>query len=235
MFIGVDGYSKGWVVVSLHDAGQCEIDFLVRTEEKETEAFVELKRLFDAPFRRAMIDIPIGLPETGYRYCDLEGRELLRENRCRLFCGARRPLLSYERREAAHAWAKSIDNFGVSCQLFCLLPKIKQVDQLMSPGRQKRICETHPELIFQRLNGDSSLPSKKTHDGIQKRRNLLFDNGFSSIDDLLNRRLGRGAKPDDVLDACACALAAKFADRKRRLPKTQQKPDSKGLRMEMWY
>jgi predicted RNase H-like nuclease len=181
-----------------------------------------------------MIDIPIGLPDSEYRHCDLEGRQLLGENRSRLFCGARRPLLAYEKREEAHAWAKAADGIGVSCQLFCLLPKIRQVDGLMTSRRQARVRESHPELIFQRLHG-APLPSKKSHNGIRLRRGVLLDNGFASIDAWLDERRGTGAKADDILDACACALAAKEASEERRLPRRRQAPDAKGLKMEIWF
>ena len=224
MFIGLDGYAKGWVAVRLADNGTKEIDFLT-----------DLKECFDSSFARAMIDIPIGLPDSEYRHCDLEGRQALGENRSRLFCGARRPLLAYEKREDAHAWAKAADGIGVSCQLFCLLPKIRQIDDLMTSRRQARVRESHPELIFQHLNNGALLPSKKSHDGIRLRRGILLDKGFASIDAWLEARIGTGAKTDDILDACACALAAKEASEERRLPRRRQAPDAKGLKMEIWY
>jgi predicted RNase H-like nuclease len=224
MFIGLDGYAKGWVAVRLGDNGTEEIDFLT-----------DVKECFDGSFTRAMIDIPIGLPDRAYRQCDLEGRELLGKNRSRLFCGARRALLAYETREDAHAWARATDGIGVSCQLFCLLPKIRQVDELMTSCRQSRVRESHPELIFQRLNNDAPLPSKKSYDGIRLRRRILLNKGFASIDAWLDQRIGTGAKPDDILDACACALAAKEASEERRLPKKGQALDAKGLKMEIWF
>jgi predicted RNase H-like nuclease len=224
MFIGLDGYAKGWVAVRLADNGTKEIDFLT-----------DLKECFDSSFTRAMIDIPIGLPDSDYRHCDLEGRQLLGENRSRLFCGARRRLLAYEKREEAQAWAKAADGIGVSCQLFCLLPKIRQVDGLMTSRRQARVRESHPELIFQRLNNGALLPSKKSQDGIRLRRRILLDNGFASIDAWLEARIGTGAKADDIVDACACALAAKEASEERCLPKRRQAPDAKGLKMEIWF
>jgi predicted RNase H-like nuclease len=224
MFIGLDGYSKGWVAVRLDADGTADIDFIS-----------DVKGRLEGSFTRAMIDIPIGLPDRGYRNCDLEGRGLLGDNRSRLFTGARRPLLSYQSREDAHAWAKTSDGIGVSCQLFCLLPKIKQIDELMTCDRQKHVGETHPELIFQRLNDGCPLPSKKSPDGIRLRRKILLENGFASIDAWLDKRLGTGAKADDVFDACACALAAKEANEARRLPGKQQAPDAKGLRMEIWF
>jgi predicted RNase H-like nuclease len=152
MFVGLDGCANGWVAVRLDDNGTREIDFLT-----------DLKDCLNSSFTRAMIDIPIGLPDSDYRNCDLEGRKLLGENRSRLFSGARRPLLSYEKREDAHAWGKATDGIGVSCQLFCLLPKIRQVDELMTSDRQTDVRESHPELIFQRLNDAAPLrPRRRT-------------------------------------------------------------------------
>jgi predicted RNase H-like nuclease len=79
------------------------------------------------------------------------------------------------------------------------------------------------------------LPSKKSQDGIRLRRAILLDNGFASIDARLDERRGTGAIPDDILDACACALAAKEASEERRLPRWRQAPDAKGLKMEIWF
>jgi predicted RNase H-like nuclease len=224
MFLGLDGFSKGWVVVQLDDRRSGEIEFRANIDE-----------VFAKSYTMAMIDIPIGLPDKGYRQCDLEGRELLGRSRSRLFTGARRPLLDFTKREAAHRWAKRADGHGVSCQLFCLLPKIKQVDDAMTPYRQRRNRETHPELVFMRLNGGIPLPSKKTPEGIRIRRNLLVKFGIAQIDAWLDCRIGTGAKADDILDACACALAAKEANAACRLPRQKPGPDNKGLRMEIWY
>jgi predicted RNase H-like nuclease len=105
----------------------------------------------------------------------------------------------------------------------------------MTSRRQARVRESHPELIFQRLNDCASLPSKKTHDGRRLRRRILLDQGFASIDAWLDRRSGTGTKPDDVLDACACAVAAREACEERRLPRKRQPPDAKGLKMEIWF
>ncbi len=105
----------------------------------------------------------------------------------------------------------------------------------MTSRRQARVRETHPELIFQRLHGGASLPSKKSHDGMRLRRRMLLDRGFASIDAWLGERIGAGVKPDDILDACACAWAAKEASAERRLPKRRQAPDAKGLKMEIWF
>jgi predicted RNase H-like nuclease len=79
MFVGLDGYRKGWVAVWLDEHEQAEITFLDSMGE-----------LFDRPFMKAMVDIPIGLPESGYRTCDEEGKNYLGRNSSRVFTGARR-------------------------------------------------------------------------------------------------------------------------------------------------
>ncbi|MGA2944380.1 MAG: DUF429 domain-containing protein, partial [Xanthobacteraceae bacterium] len=72
-------------------------------------------------------------------------------------------------------------------------------------------------------------------EGFESRRQILLKNGFASIDRLLAKRIGEGAKADDVLDACVCALVAKQMTADHRFPIEPQEPDSKGLRMEIWF
>jgi predicted RNase H-like nuclease len=103
----------------------------------------------------------------------------------------------------------------------------------MTPERQRYICETHPELVFLRLNKGRPLPSKSSLEGREIRRDLVKGAGCHAIDDWLRQRLGTGAKPDDVLDACACALAAR--DAKDRFPAVEPELDAGNLRMEIWY
>jgi predicted RNase H-like nuclease len=120
----------------------------------------------------------------------------------------------------------------VSCQLFCISKKIDEVDAVMTPELQKSVLETHPELVFCRLNGSKPLTTgKKKQGGVQQRRALLMSEGFVELDNWLNARAPKVAR-DDVLDACACAIAGR--DRKRRIPECPE-TDSNGLRMEMWF
>ena len=194
---------------------------------------------------RAMIDIPIGLPERGYRACDGEARKRLGAAASRVFLGARRPLLGFlpedfpaanlvERgtaQAAANAWAKAVGEPGISVQLWNILPKIREVDRQMTPALQDRLREAHPELVFQRLAGGNILPRKKSPEGRQRRRGLVAALGFSDIDAWLGALKGAGAAPDDLLDACALALAAHRPGAVLRSPAT----DARGLRMEIWY
>src|SRR5437868_5371960 len=125
-YVGLDGYRNGWVAIWLSES-RAELCFLAKAEE-----------IFKRPFARAMIDIPIGLPEYGYRRCDEIARELLGSNRSRVFLGARRSILDCAPHSEASALLKHAGEKGVSRQLFCLGPKLREIDALMkAPDRQK--------------------------------------------------------------------------------------------------
>jgi predicted RNase H-like nuclease len=220
---GLDGCRSGWVVAWIGSNGR-----------RGFEIVSEIGSLGGA--RMAMIDIPIGLPESGYRAVDRAARTMLGKACSRVFLGARRPLLTFlDDYPRANAWAKT-DGKGISRQLFGILPKIAQIDRFITQARQDSFRECHPELVFQRLNGGAPLPGKKAPHGARLRRDLIARNGFAEIDTWLGSLRGTGAQPDDLLDACACAFAAfetlHTGGRKVACP---QETDARGLRIEMWY
>jgi predicted RNase H-like nuclease len=225
-FIGLDGFKHGWVAVSIDNSGSNTIEFLC-----------DVRQLADRKFDMAMIDIPIGLPPSGNRDCDVEARNLLAHHRSRIFTGARRPLLGCTCYEQANKLGKGELGGGVSCQLYCLLPKIREVDEFISKKSQNKMRETHPELVFWRLNNEKPLAKKKSTQGREQRIKLLKDWGIKDVRELLANRYGTGAKVDDVLDACACAIAAKDAANGTDcyVPTSASKPDATGLKMQIWY
>jgi predicted RNase H-like nuclease len=219
-FIGVDGCRGGWVAVRI-DGRRRDFRLLRRIDALHTLAA-----------RRVLVDIPIGLPPTGRRACDLAARRMLGAARSRLFLDARRPLLDYlgaADYSGANRWAKR-DGKGVSRQLWNILGKIAEVDRFITPAQQDIVLEAHPELAFMRLAGGAALPNKKTEAGERERRDLVRRAGLAEIDDWLERR-PREIAADDLLDAAALALAA-------RAPTRVASPaarDARGLRMEIWY
>ena len=222
---GVDGCTAGWIAVRIDGAGARDFTIVGR-----------LSLLDVADAAMLYIDIPIGLPEAGYRGCDLAARALLKGAQSRVFLGLRRPLLNYVTDyAAANAWAKS-DGKGLAKQSFNILPKIAEVDALITPTRQTTFRESHHELVFSRLNGGTPLVSKHRPQGLKARRDILVRYGFAKIDQWLGRLRGTGAKADDLLDACVLAFAAHEAAQgsaqRVQCPETR---DSKGLRMEIWF
>jgi len=123
---------------------------------------------------------------------------------------------------------------GISIQLWHLGAKITELDAIMTPALQQRIREVHPELVFLRLNFGRPLPSKKTEDGIAQRMRLLRREGFVELKEWLARKLS-GVKTDDILDACAVAIAARDFTQGNVLPRGAAVKDAKGLKMQIWY
>jgi predicted RNase H-like nuclease len=222
---GIDGCRAGWIAVKFAPDGAREVTIIERIDQ--------LPALDPA---MVFIDMPIGLPESGDRGCDLAARKLLTGAASRVFLGLRRPLLRYiDDYPAANEWAKS-DGKGLAKQAFAILPKIAEVDAVMRPERQCRFRESHPELVFWRLNGGTALVSKHTPEGLQARRDILARHGFDDIDAWLVKLPRQRAQADDLLDACALALAASEATQGHaRRVKSSDARDARGLRMNIWF
>ncbi|MGY4571566.1 MULTISPECIES: DUF429 domain-containing protein [Bradyrhizobium] len=220
--VGLDGFSKGWVAVT--------IDGDRRTISFHTDIADALSR----PFDRAGIDIPIGLTDDGERDCDLLARVRLRPHTSRVFTGARRWLWQqFDDPDLANAEALRRGQTRVSRQLWHLGKKIMEVDAFVRANAARDIREVHPELVFLQLNGGEPLPRKKSEEGDALRCRLLKRSGFREIDRWLTEvRIGTGAKRDDVLDACAVALAAR--EPSGSVPEAPPR-DAHDLPMQIWF
>jgi predicted RNase H-like nuclease len=193
IFVGIDGIRNGWVAVYLNDDGNHRFARAERAAE-----------LLSVPYERAMIDMPIGLPERGYRSCDIEARGLVGP---RVFLGARYGIWTFETLDDAnaHYWEAEGAGCGISMQLFCIRTKLQEMNET---GVPPRVFEAHPELFFWRVAG-RLLDSKKTKMGRDQRVEILENNGIAMISDWLEKRRGTGIGRDDLIDACACALVAR--------------------------
>ena len=184
------------------------------------------------------LDMPIGLSDETARACDLAARRLLGRPRgssvfpapCRAALGA----TTYRR-----ACALSGRTLGValSRETFNILPKIRQVDALMTPALQEFVREVHPEVVFALLagRGRGLRYAKRTADGERERRRLLRRVAPPFDPDAVRRRLGPGrVARDDVIDAVACLVAAARIGRGEALvlPEGAVARDARGLRME---
>lgn len=221
--LGLDGFRNGWVAVRIDGA-------------RRTIHFIEhVREIVALGFDRAGVDIPIGMTENGVRDCDLMAREKLRPHSSRVFTGARRWLWQeFTDPDDANVEAQRRGQSRVSRQLWHLGPKIMEVDAFVQTNPSLEVREVHPELVFLRLNDGKPLDSKKSERGAELRRVLLKRDGFAMIDTWLNEtRIGQGARADDVLDACACAIAAR--DFSARLPEGDAPRDSSGLPMQIWF
>jgi predicted RNase H-like nuclease len=218
-YLGLDGFRGGWVAAWIDDCGNHGFDYSP-----------SLGRLLSMQHKRAMIDMPIGLKMSGHRKCDISARELVGSS---VFPGARRNLWEFPDQASANQyyWRHEGPGMGVSCQLWNIRDKIREVDDFITPDRQATIGEAHPELIFRKLNNEVRLEPKKSARGRNQRIELLAEQGFVKISKWLAQRYGTGIGRDDLIDACACAVAAR--DSTSRLGGDEV--DIRGLRMEINY
>lgn len=217
-YLGLDGFRFGWVAAWIDDRGDHGFDYSPG-----------LTRLLALPHARAMIDMPIGLKPSGYRVCDLRARELIGPA---VFLGARRDLWTFPDMAAAnrHYWEHEGKGRGVSAQLWNIRDKIRDVDEIMTLTRQATIGEAHPELIFWNLAGRARLARKTSAEGRAQRIALLAQRGFTRLPKWLTQRHGTGIGRDDLIDACACAVAARDSNQR-----VGGEEDPRGLRMEINY
>jgi len=181
------------------------------------------------------VDMPIGLPDSGRRGCDMAARAVLPPNRrSSVFLDFRRKLLDFPDYAAAIAWAKE-DGKGFSKQAWNILPRIADIDSWITPAHQRWVRECHPELVFLRLNDFAPVPPKRTEEGLKLRRRLLRRNGITQLDALAKALPARRAALDDLYDAAALMLAATRFGKGDGTCLGEGLCDARGLRMGIWY
>lgn len=157
------------------------------------------------------IDMPIGLSEAGPRRCDQEARRFLGHPRgTSVFPAPIRPMLPAPDYGEACAIGRASDGRALSRQAWNLLPRIRQLDDLLQrriPWRQ-RIGEAHPEVIFQLWAGQPLAEGKRQLGGRHQRRELI-EARWPGVVAAATAQLPRGGwAADDLLDALACLRAA---------------------------
>lgn len=223
---GVDGARGGWLTIVWDAKGL------------SAELLHEAGGILAVPAATLAIDMPIGLTSEGGRTCDREARALLpRGRKASVFTPPRRYMLDRSYPEA-NAEGRHREGIGLSKQAWHISPRIAALDRALCPAGQGHIREAHPELIFHRLNGWYPLARKRSATGFAQRRDLLIQYGIPVHAALFDRFPRNKVKPDDILDALACAAAADAIRQgtAQRVPATSPVPlDRRGLRMEIWF
>jgi len=223
---GMNGCKGGWVLVTtpvIEGTGPSTVE--------RVAGLGDAIELVDAGELVAVaIDIPIGLPDLGPRRCDVEARAMIGPRRSSVFPAPLRGVLGAKIYLEAAERSLAISGKSLSKQAFAILPKIEEVDRLMSPARQQTVIEVHPEVSFTALAGHPMAHHKSEPEGRQERLRAL-SSAFAHVDELANRRLP-GANTDDVLDALVGAWSARrwVLGSYKRLG---GEVDGRGLRMEM--
>ena len=226
--LGVDGCPRGWIAVR---ADLAAADWRVVVYER----FADLLSDAGADVRVIGVDSPIGLPEEGGRECDRLARFALGPRRSSVFNPPSRRLLALidglPYREA-NARAQRELGHGIGAQAFNIFPKVREVDALMTPERQRAVREVHPELCFTEMTGAPCHWPKRLTIGRDERWARL--RAACSWLGAAPRRHPSGAGEDDLLDALAAAWTAARLARgtARSLPSVTVR-DPRGLAMEV--
>ena len=231
-YIGLDWAGNGWLGIILRDDGDHDFDLFpsilnVWSNHKDAE--------------QILIDIPIGLSETGKRACDERAAEFLNPIR-------NNSVFSTPVRKAVYAKtlteAKEINEefgFSISNQAWSICLRIREVDELFDEFSEAtgRVRESHPEVCFAALHGSPMEHRKSTEEGLCERKDVLFgkDESLESLyEDVIEtfveppswaRRVSKNGK-DDVLDSLVLAYTAQLSDEERTtLPEDPEKDRSK--------
>jgi predicted RNase H-like nuclease len=241
---GVDGCRSGWVAAFVRPAAD-EGRICV------FEHFAEILSALESPAIVA-VDVPIGLLDHSYggRKADNLVRQLLTKRRSSVFPVPSRKAIfaapgpyadSQSRRHAYQrtcsvAASTSTPPRRISIFTFGILEKIREVDIVLrgNSAAARRVFETHPEFVFQGLNRGEAIAEPKTNDtGLRLRRKLLVKAGLPAA--IVNGPTPRGAKPDDLLDALACAATARKLHAGTALPFPDPPGrDTFGLPVAIW-
>lgn len=232
--LGLDGCRAGWIAISLdnEDAGY----WLLESDNELADYFEEYDRIF--------IDVPIGLEEEKYvRECDEKLRDRLGpEYKASVFNPPLRPALYAPTYAEASMTSFEITGKKISIQAWNITPDIRAVDQLLANNGdfKEKVFESHPELLFQILNGGSSILQKKaTKKGLRHRLELLKNQSKYADDffrDIKEEYRRNQVDEDDIVDAMVLALFAKRSldGDIKTLPENPPE-DSEGLKMAIHY
>lgn len=230
---GVDGCRAGWIVALL------DIDTRALTV-RLIGKIAEIERLPQKP-QRIAIDMPMGFAEIaskGGRLCEREARAVLPGKSTSVFSLPCRAALAAPDYPTALKFnrASGPDAVGLSKQAFHLFGKLRDLDAWITPRRQQRCIEAHPELAFALINGGKPvLSQKRKPEGRAERMRLLRRAGIKVSNPMLNAR-PKGCGIDDLLDAIVLTRTADrhlCGDAICLPPKPPR--DARKLQMAIWY
>jgi predicted RNase H-like nuclease len=199
---GVDGCKAGWLCLS------------VRPGERRPSAIVfapDARELLAAPALVTAIDIPIGLPSSGARQCDIKARSLLGPLKSSVFPAPVRIALSATSYDPACAESERACGKKVSQQTYGILPRIRDVDALLreSPRLVDCVREVHPEVCFCYWNGHRHLGHRKKSGFGFMERFAMVEKVFGSSPREVRATVPRKQDTDDdILDAFAALWTA---------------------------
>ncbi|MDN4477308.1 DUF429 domain-containing protein [Demequina sp. SYSU T00039] len=199
-YIGLDACKTGWVAIVIDDAGYRDVFIAPSVRDADERGISE----FDA--RIIVVDIPIGIPNSGSRAADTQARKFIAPRGPSVFPTPVRAALEAESYAAARAASLAASGKSLSAQAYAIRERILDVDGYRDRARIP-ILEGHPEVSFRAMRGTGIEHAKKSVAGMSLRHQLLDGEGISvpfGVESSL-----KGAAADDVLDAAAMAWTAR--------------------------
>ena len=227
--VGVDWMKPGWIAV----------------EMKGTEITAKAYKTIDAlcdEYQNAdtiLIDCPLGLPESKEESAqrpDQEARNYLKGKRkSSVFNILYRQIVYADTMQEAWKLNKQL-GAGMTVTGQALRPMIRQVDTYIQkhPEWRDRLMESHPEVVFQKLNHDQGVECSKHTLAGQMERVHILESYVLTVQPLLKRFSEK--QREDVLDATALALSAQLGclNGFHTIPENPAE-DRTGLKMQIVY
>lgn len=180
------------------------------------------------------IDIPIALLD-GPRACDRAARQLLGwPRRNSVFSPPCRAALAGADHGDACRINESFTGKRLTRQAWAIAPKIKEVDDLITPAHQSWVCEIHPEVCFWFFSGRTAMQYKKKSKLGRNDRIEVLKRHLPNIEKCLLSR-PRGVAADDLLDPAVAALTARRWLRGEVARVCEPELNHRGLRMDIVY
>ena len=204
--IGVDGCRAGWIAV-WQSGGEIGFDI-----------YATFPSLWSAHSDAGLIlvDMPIGLTRDVPRKIESQIRSMLGRKSSSVFPV---PCLSaIYANDYRQACETNQQYFGkkISLQSWNICHKIREINDFLTnaPEALNVVGESHPELVFSRLNGDGLISSKKNALGQRQRMNILntyLPSIKSVYPQVLRTYLRKDVARDDILDAIALLVTSRNA------------------------
>lgn len=231
---GVDGCRSGWFFVG-KSKGRTTLGVVAELSELVNTSP-------DNPV--ILIDVPIGLrdSEGSPRDCDRLARRLLGRGRgSSVFPAPLRAVLNADDYESAVRQSRHLSGKGLSKQAYAIVPKIREVDELLSGCEKARgmVREIHPELCFWAYaRARPMVNRKKSRAGFEERMGVLetvLPDAGAIAESALSRYKRNEVARDDIADALVALATALSAPRVLRTLPSKPPRDSHGLPMEMVF
>ncbi|WP_299686585.1 DUF429 domain-containing protein [uncultured Vibrio sp.] len=213
-YIGIDGCKLGWIawIVCNNEIPRLKV---VNTLDELVD---------DLTGATTLIDMPIGFSDslTPDRLCDKAARRFLTSKRgSSVFpVPCREAVYQTGYIAACSANVEQLDK-KFSKQTWGIVPKIRELDELIEAHPSLSIRESHPEVVFAALKGEPLTFSKRTKQGQEERLAIiqqLAPQWCEGVSLAISYTKRKDVAVDDIYDAFVLMLIAYNAPRLSTLP-----------------